>query len=97
VAIRPYFDQINECTEGARREAAYISTGDMVSIPTPAKFLHKIFYGAAIPAVGLCIVVLFGHQPASRYMANATVDVGALEATIDIKHLPRQDVSSEAY
>jgi LysR family hydrogen peroxide-inducible transcriptional activator len=35
VAIRPYLDQINECAEGARREAAYISTAEMVSIPAP--------------------------------------------------------------
>jgi DNA-binding transcriptional LysR family regulator len=28
VAIRPYLDQINECAEEARREAAYISTAD---------------------------------------------------------------------
>jgi hypothetical protein len=34
---------------------------------------------------------------ASRFMANATVDVDALEATIDIEHLLRQDVPSEAY
>ena len=37
VAIRPYLDQINECAEGARREAAYISTADMLSIPARAK------------------------------------------------------------
>jgi hypothetical protein len=30
-------------------------------------------------------------------MANTIVDVTALEATIDIKHLPRQDLSSEVY
>jgi hypothetical protein len=41
------------------------------------------------------------HQPysemASRSMANTIVDVAALEAAIDIKHLPRQDLSSEVY
>jgi len=97
VAIRPYLDQINECAEGARREAA----ADMVSIPARAKFVRKLFYGAAIPACALFIGVLFGHQPyletASRSMANTIVDVTALEATIDIKHLPRQDLSSEVY
>jgi DNA-binding transcriptional LysR family regulator len=29
VAIRPYLDQINDCAEGARRDAAYFSTADM--------------------------------------------------------------------
>jgi len=73
----------------------------MVSIPARAKFVRKLFYGAAIPACALFIGVLFGHQPyletASRSMANTIVDVTALEATIDIKHLPRQDLSSEVY
>ena len=30
-------------------------------------------------------------------MAKTTVDVAALEATIDMKHLPRQAVPSEVY
>jgi hypothetical protein len=100
VAMRPYLDQINECAEGARREAAYISTVDMVSIPARA-FARKIFYGTAIPVCVLFVGVLFGLEPysetATRSMANTTVDVAALEATIDIKHLPRQNLSSEVY
>ena len=107
VAIRPYLDQINEGAEGARREAAYISTAgtvsippiptaDMISIPAQAKFARRIFYGIAIAACALFVGVLFGHQTAMRSMAN-TVDVAALEATIDIKHLPRQFVPSEVY
>jgi Bacterial regulatory helix-turn-helix protein, lysR family len=99
VAIRPYLDQINECAEGARREAASISPCDIVSIPRRGKFLRRIFYGTAVPAGALFIVVLFGPQPytqtASRFLANTTVDVGALEAAIDIKSLPR--MPSEAY
>jgi DNA-binding transcriptional LysR family regulator len=101
VAIRPYLDQINDCAEGARREAVYISTADTVSIQARATFGRKLFYGTAIPACALFIGVLFAHQPysetASRSMANTIVDVAALEATIDIKRLPRQDVSSEVY
>jgi hypothetical protein len=100
VAIRPYLDQINECAEGAKREAAYISTVDMVSIPARAKFARKIFYGTAIPVCVLFVGVLFGHEPhsetATRSIAN-TMDVAALEATIDIKHLPPQNLSSEVY
>jgi molybdenum-dependent DNA-binding transcriptional regulator ModE len=101
VAIRPYLDQINECAEGARREAAYNSTANMVSVPARAKSVRKLFYGTAILACALFIGVLFGPQPysetTSRSMANTIVDVAALEATIDIKHLPPQDVSSEVY
>ena len=100
VAIRPYLDQINECAEGVRREAAYISAADMVSIPARAKFSRKIFYGTAFAACALFIGVLFGHRPYSqtaRSMASTTVDVAALDATIDIKHLPRQAMPSEVY
>ena len=57
-------------------------------------FLPKIFYVIAIPVCILFDGVLF--QPASRSLAN-TLDVGALEATIDIKHMPRQDLPSETY
>ena len=100
VAVRPYLDQIDECAEGARRQVAYISTVELVSIPR-AKFMRKIFYGTAISASVLFIGVLFGHQPnsetATRSKAKTTVDVAALEATIDIKHLPRQIVPSEVY
>jgi hypothetical protein len=82
-------------------ERRRISTADMISIPARAKFVRKLFYSTAIPACALCIGVLFGHQPyletASRSMANRIVDVASLEATIDIKHLPRQDLSSEVY
>ena len=100
LAIRPYLDQINECSEGVRREAAYISTTDMLSIPARAQFARKIFYSTAFAACALFIGVLFGHRPYSqtaRSMASTTVDVAALEATIDIKHLPRQAMPSEVY
>ena len=101
VAIRPYLDQINECAEGARREVVYISTADMVSIPARAMFARKMFYGAAIAACALFVGVLFGHQhyleTETRSMANTTVDVAALEATIDLRDLPRQNVSLEVY
>jgi hypothetical protein len=102
VAIRPYLDQINECTEGARREAAHISTADMVSISARANLVRRIFYGTAIPVCALFIGVLFGHQPysqttPSRSMASTSVDLAALEAAIDVKHLPRQNLSLEVY
>src|SRR5262245_12143750 len=101
VAIRPYLHQINECAESVKREAAYISTVHMVSIPARATFARKVFYASAIPACVLFVGVLFAHQPysvttASRSITN-TVDVAALEATIDLKHLPRQNLSSEIY
>ena len=101
VAIRPYLEQIIECVEGARREAAFISTADLVPISARAQFARKVFYASAIPACALLVGVLFGPQPYSqtaiRSVANTTVDVAALEATIDMKHLPRQALPSEVY
>jgi hypothetical protein len=101
LAIRPYLDQINECAEGVRREAALISATNMLSILERAKFLRRNFYAAAIPACAFLIGVLFGHEPYSamspRSLTNTTVDVAALESTIDVRHLPRQNVSLEIY
>jgi len=99
--FRPYLDQINECAEGVKREAAYISTADTVPIPARENLLRKVFHLTAIPVCAVFVGVLFGHQPyseiATRSMANTTVDVGALEATVDIERLPRQNLSSEVY
>jgi Bacterial regulatory helix-turn-helix protein, lysR family len=105
MAIRPYLHQINECAEGARREAACnstaevlipaISTADMVSISAQAKFARRIFSGIGIAACALFVGVLFGRQMATR--ASTTVDVAALETTIDIRHLPSQALPSEVY
>jgi hypothetical protein len=73
----------------------------MLSIPARAQFARKIFYGTAIAACALFVGVLFGHQlyseTATRPVAKPTVDVAALEATIDMKRLPRQAVPSEVY
>jgi len=100
VTIRPYLEQINECAD-AVRQAAYIPTPDMLSISARAKFVRKIFYTAALPACAFFIGVLIGQQPysvtSSHSLANTTVDVAALEATIDLRDLPRQNVSLEVY
>ena len=55
-------------------------------IPARAQFARKIFYSTAFAACALFIGVLFGHRPYSqtaRSMASTTVDVAALEATIE--------------
>jgi DNA-binding Lrp family transcriptional regulator len=101
-AIRPYLEQINEYAEGARREAAYISTVDTGAVPARPMFVRKIFYGTAIPACALFIGILFGAQPysettTSHVVADRNVDVRALEATTDVDHLPGENVSLEVY
>src|SRR5262245_8234939 len=101
VTIRPYLDQIKECADAVRHEAAHIPTADMLTTSARAKFVRKIFYTTAIPACTFFIVVLIGQQPysvtSSHAFANTTVDVAALEATIDLRDLPRQHVSLEVY
>jgi hypothetical protein len=63
--------------------------------------MRNIVYGVAIVAGVLLVAVLVGRQPrlatASQFKVNDIVDVHALEATIDMKALPRQEVPSEAY
>jgi transposase-like protein len=101
VTIRPYLDQINECADAVRHEAAHIPTADMLLTSARAKFVRKIFYTTAIPACAFFIGVVIGQQPysvtSSHSLANTTVDVAALEATIDPRDLPRQNVSLEVY
>ena len=95
--IRPYLDQINACADAVRHGAAQIPTADILSISAR----RKIFYTTAIPACAFFIGVLIGQQPysvtSSHSLANTTVDVAALEATIDLRDLPRQNVSLEVY
>jgi molybdenum-dependent DNA-binding transcriptional regulator ModE len=102
VAVRPYLDQINNCAEDAKRKATNFPTGGLVSTHTTMeRSMRKIFYGTAITAGMLLVLVLVGHQPYSattaHFKANDTVDVRTLEATIDMKSLPRQNIPSEAY
>jgi len=101
VTIRPYLDQINECADAVRHEAAHIPTADMLLTSARAKFVRKIFYTTAIPACAFFIGVVIGQQPysvtSSHSLTNTTVDVAALEATIDPRDLPRQNVSLEVY
>ena len=63
--------------------------------------MRKIFYGTAITAGVLLVLVLVGHKPylatAAHFKANDAVDVRALEATIAKKALPQQDIPPEAY
>src|SRR5215471_3359735 len=49
VTIRLYIDQINECADAVRHEAAHIPTADMLLTSARAKFVRKIFYTTAIP------------------------------------------------
>src|SRR5215510_2077465 len=45
-----YQNNINECADAVRHEAAHIPTADMLLTSVRAKFVRKIFYTTAIPA-----------------------------------------------
>ena len=61
----------------------------------------KYFTVPRLRLVLFFVGVLFGlhlySETATRSVAKPTVDVAALEATIDMKRLPRQAVPSEVY
>jgi hypothetical protein len=65
--------------------------------------MRRTFYSASIAAGVLLVLglVLVGQRPyagsALHHMANETVNVAALEATIDVSALPRQDTPPEIY
>src|SRR5215472_6959938 len=84
-----------------RASAPYISTANMPSVPVRAKFVRKASFTTAITACAFFIGVVFGHQhysaTSSRSLAKPTVDVAALEATIDVRDLPRQKLPLEVY
>jgi DNA-binding transcriptional LysR family regulator len=102
VAILPYLDQINLCAERARRKATNSPASGLISrLTTTDGSMRKIFYGTAMAAGVLLLVVLVGHQrysaTASYVVANDTVNVLALDETIDMNAVPRQNIPPEAY
>lgn len=102
IAVWPYLDQIDKCTENAKQRAINFPAGGLASTHTTMeRAVRKIFYGAAIAASVLLALVLIDYQPYSatqpHFKANDTVDVRALAATINMKALPRQNIPSEAY
>jgi hypothetical protein len=63
--------------------------------------MRKVVYGVSTATTLLIFAVLVVHQPHSatasiQSKASDIVDVHALEAKIDVKALPRQDILSEA-
>lgn len=100
-AMWPYLDQIDRCSEDARRKATTFPERGLVSTQTAKESsMHKIIYGAAIAAGVLVLAVSVGHQPhlatASQFAAKG-LDVRALEATIDMKALSQQNIAPEVY
>ena len=110
-AVRPHLAALEGALIGAKREAeSFLGTSEML-LPFNAnsvlpfkpkeKPMRKVVIGAAIAATMLLVVSqnIRAPQPAGASTpaeAKAASDVYAIEATIDVKALPRYDVVSEA-
>jgi len=100
-AVHPDFDRIYTCAENAKRTAAEFLALDLVATPaTMENTMRKALY---IAAAGILVVGLFLEErwpstaTASLVTAPDTVDVSAVGAAIDMKSLPRQDLSHEVF
>jgi Bacterial regulatory helix-turn-helix protein, lysR family len=102
--VRPYLEEMERSAVDAKREATrFLSTSSVNSVPTPdpqEKPMRKVIYSVAISAAVLFFVSIANVRsqvPASVPMKTGDiVDVRAIEATIDMSAMPRQDILSEA-
>jgi DNA-binding transcriptional LysR family regulator len=100
--VQPHLAAVDRAAADAKREAAaYLAAGQVLTIRPRENAMRKVVYGAVIAAVVLLVagVALRAPQPAtasSPAQASDITGVYAIEATIDVKALPRYDVVSEA-
>jgi Bacterial regulatory helix-turn-helix protein, lysR family len=102
--VRPYLADMERSATDAKREAAkFLATNPVTSIPTldpKEQSMRKVIYSVAVLSAVLFFVSIANvrsQAPASVPMkAGDIVDVRAIEATIDISALPRQEILSEA-
>jgi DNA-binding transcriptional LysR family regulator len=103
-AVRPYLYQIDRSAEDAKRKATNVLTVGLVStFTTIERPVRKIIYGTGVTATVLLVEALLvavllirRHHPATastQTQASDIVNVRALESTIDIKALPRQNLN----
>jgi len=101
VAMHPYFDQINTCAENARRTAAKFPAADApVSAPAKENTMRTILYvtAAVILIAGLFLEERWPNTAtASLAVTPETIDVSAIDAAVDVKSLPRQELAHEIY
>ena len=63
--------------------------------------MRNIAYGVTAVVGVLLVAIAVGHLPrsaiATQFEANEFVNVRALEATVDMRALPQQDIKTEVY
>jgi Bacterial regulatory helix-turn-helix protein, lysR family len=99
--VRPYLAAIDRSAADAKRTAARSLLRRITSTPNDRRnSMRKFFYGAAVAAGAVFVAVIIVRKPhmatASQIKPSDIVDVRAIESTIDISALPRQDILSEA-
>jgi hypothetical protein len=104
--VRPYLADIARSAAQARHEAArFLATGPINSVPTlepKEKSMRKVVYSVVVLSAFLLFVSIVNVRSQVPTVASAPtsasniVDVRAIEATIDMTALPRQDILSEA-
>jgi hypothetical protein len=111
MAVRPHLTAVERAAADAKHEAAAFLAAGGAPLPVnpnlvlPFKpkehVMRKFVFGAAIATVVLLVVGLTIRTPqpadaSAPAQVTATSDVYAIEATLDVKALPRQDTLSEA-
>jgi hypothetical protein len=102
MAVRPYITNIDRSAADARRvAAAFLATPSVLALKPKERPIRKIVYGASIAATviliaGAAVLLSRPGNPSPPLQIAAITDVYALEATIDVKLLPRDDVPTEA-
>jgi hypothetical protein len=96
--VRPYLAEIDRTVADAKREAADLLAGrSVLTHKLKESSMRKVVFGAAIAAAVLIVagVVVRPPRPADASppaQASEIVDIYKLEATIDVKALPKLDV-----
>jgi hypothetical protein len=97
--VMPYLAAIDRSTADAKRAAAnFLAARPVLTRKPKERPMHKVIYGATMAAGVLLVAVLVVRQPrladtSAHFQASDIVNVRALESTINVKALPRQDIN----
>jgi Bacterial regulatory helix-turn-helix protein, lysR family len=102
MVVRPHLKAVDRAAGDAKCQAAtFLTAGQVLLFKPEENTMRKVVYGAAIAAVVLLVVGVTIRPPqradaSPPAQASEITDVYAIEATIDVKALPRYDIVSEA-
>jgi Bacterial regulatory helix-turn-helix protein, lysR family len=102
MVVQPHLLAVDSAAERAKREADdFLAAGQILPFKPKEKPMRKVIYSAAVAAVVLLFVGVTIRPPQQAdasppTQASMITDVYAIEATIDVRALPRYDVLSEA-